>query len=200
VAQNATAFYTPPAVPTNRMLTGVNYDFAGNMTSPSPGAVKWQYNAENMLVKQETSSDNGANWTTTAGYACDGDGRRVMKVTGGVTTVFVYDAAGNLAAEYASGTQPAQQTLYVTTDHLGSTRLVTTPPPVQAAARYDYLPFGEEVPAGRNGRTPYEIYIRLLQLQRPSQRVTYKPSKKKEPKACVEVYDSASGTTTRTCQ
>jgi RHS repeat-associated protein len=153
VAQSATAFYTPPALPTNRMLTGVNYDLAGNMTSPSPGAVKWQYNAENMLVKQEPSSDNGANWTTTAGYAYDGDGRRVMKMTGGVTTVFVYDAAGNLAAEYASGTQPAQQTLYVTTDHLGSTRLVTSAPPVQPLARYDYLPFGEEIPADRNSRS-----------------------------------------------
>ncbi len=56
----------------------------------------------------------------------------------GDVTTFVYDAFGNLAAEYASASMAAGGTRYVTGDHLGSTRLVTG---VQTE-RHDYLPFG----------------------------------------------------------
>lgn len=60
-------------------------------------------------------------------------------------TVFVYDAAGNLAAEYPSQAPSTNcTTCYVTTDHLVSTRVVTD---VNGCAvfRQDYLPFGEEI-------------------------------------------------------
>jgi YD repeat-containing protein len=59
-------------------------------------------------------------------YGYDGDGRRVKKLTGtgSSETVFVYDAAGRMIAEYASA--PAQQngTQYLTQDNLGTPRVI----------------------------------------------------------------------------
>ncbi|MDX9980336.1 MAG: RHS repeat-associated core domain-containing protein, partial [Lentisphaeria bacterium] len=83
-------------------------------------------------------------------YYYDGDGRRVKKVVGTKTTVYVYDASGQLAAEYtneADGNQPACTTCFLTADHLGSTRLITDETGA-TAARYDYYPFGWEINRG----------------------------------------------------
>jgi RHS repeat-associated protein len=59
----------------------------------------------------------------------------------------VYNVLGQLVAEYSQqGPQGTGGTLYLTSDHLGSTRVVTD----QGKAikgRHDYLPFGEEIPA-----------------------------------------------------
>ncbi len=80
-------------------------------------------------------------------YAYDGERHRVRK--DGIC--YVYDAFGNLAAEYWGPVQaPGRQ--YVTVDALGSTRLLTDDGGVPVA-RYDYLPFGGEMMAGTNGRT-----------------------------------------------
>jgi RHS repeat-associated protein len=80
--------------------------------------------------------------TTT--YTYDGDGRRVKKVSGSTTTVYVYDAQGQLAAEYAPVQPAACVTCYLTADTLGSTRMITdeTGTPREC---HDYLPFGEEI-------------------------------------------------------
>jgi RHS repeat-associated protein len=59
--------------------------------------------------------------------------------------VFVYDAAGQLAAEYGS-TVSVSGTEFVHGDMLGSTRLVTDG--VVAGRRFDYWPFGAELTAG----------------------------------------------------
>jgi len=78
-----------------------------------------------------------------------------MKQTTSGTTVYVYDAGGSLAAEYmtAQAANPCgTPTCYVSVDQIGSTRLVTDSAG-NVARRYDYLPFGEEVPAGTGGRT-----------------------------------------------
>src|SRR5208337_288045 len=90
-----------------------------------------------------------------------GEGRRVQKVLGSVTTNYVYDAEDQLAAEYAP--QPATSdcgtpTCYFTEDHLGSTRLLTDQNG-NVAKRFDYLPFGEEIFAGAGGRTATEGYL-----------------------------------------
>jgi len=66
--------------------------------------------------------------------------------------VFVYNVAGQLIAEYTSGTPAAGDTSYLTTDHLGSTRLVTDSGG-NVKARYDYLPFGEEIGANIGSRS-----------------------------------------------
>jgi len=64
-------------------------------------------------------------------YFYDGEGRRVQKITSFGTSTYVYDAGGQLAAEYyapAVGvTQPAGETglRFLHADHLGSTRVDT---------------------------------------------------------------------------
>ncbi len=79
-----------------------------------------------------------------------------------VATAHLYDAFGNLAAEYASGTVPAPPcyTCYISDDALGNTRMVTDQMGAVQAS-HDYYPFGTEVAsqtAGRNnawGTTDY---------------------------------------------
>ena len=102
-----------------------------------------------------TSPLNG----TTTTYAYDGEDRRVQKTTGTATTTFVYDAQGQLAAEYA--TAPASEscaTCWVTPDPLGSTRMLTDGSG-NPKERHDYLPFGEEIFAGSGGRTTAQGYL-----------------------------------------
>jgi RHS repeat-associated protein len=86
-------------------------------------------------------------------YQYDVDGRRVQKATGSAATVYVYDAFGQLAAEYTNGSAgtPPCTTCFLSTDHLGNTRLVTDGS-ANVIARHDFTPFGEEIPAGYGGR------------------------------------------------
>jgi RHS repeat-associated protein len=63
------------------------------------------------------------------------------------TVTYVYDAFGNLAAEFGAtepGLTAASGTQYLAMDHLGSTRLVMG----AQTERHDYLPFGYEVTGG----------------------------------------------------
>jgi RHS repeat-associated protein len=80
-------------------------------------------------------------------------------VTSSGTVTYLYDAFGNLAAEYG-GTPSAYGTQYVTGDHLTSTRLVMPGTASQVASgtgieRHDYYPFGYEPAygAGTDWRT-----------------------------------------------
>jgi len=126
---------------TNR-LTANGYDSSGNQTQEGVGRT-FTYDAENRQL-----TFNG----TVGQYAYDGDGRRVKKVDSTGTTVFVYNVAGQLIAEYTSGSPTGSGTGYLTSDHLGSTRLVTKADG-SVKARYDYLPCGEELGAGIGQRT-----------------------------------------------
>ena len=94
----------------------------------------------------------------------DGQGQRVSKTVGGQTTTYVYDAFGNLAAEYG-GDSNTCGTCYVTTDHLGSTRLLTNAGGV--FARYDYEPFGQEIGASYDGRTTTMGFTAMLDDTNP---------------------------------
>jgi RHS repeat-associated protein len=88
----------------------------------------------------------------TTNYVYDGDGRRVSKSDSSATLIFVYNASGQLIAEYSSGTLTGTPTTsYLTTDHLGSTRVVTDQNQA-VKARHDYLPFGEEIGSDKGGR------------------------------------------------
>jgi RHS repeat-associated protein len=62
----------------------------------------------------------------------------------------VYDAFGRLAAEYG-GTADPVGTEYLTADHLGSTRLVTSSTGAERRC-LDYLPFGEQMTQGMGTR------------------------------------------------
>ncbi len=136
-----------PGAPTANVYTTANnrnanstYDAAGNLTVF--GTVAVAYDAEN---RQKTAGSNS--------YAYDGAGQRVGKTTPSGTTTFVYDAFGQLAAEYSTAVVTNLcKTCYLSTDHLGSTRLVTDGSG-NVVARHDYAPFGQEIVAGVNGRT-----------------------------------------------
>ena len=123
---------------TNRLtLTGTNYDNAGNQIATALGETL-AYDAANRLKSYTLSS-------ATTSYNYGPQGRRVQKVTPSVTETYVYDAFGKLAAEYSSAAPSSAGTFYRTSDHLGSTRLVTKQDQSDADC-YDYAPFGEEIP------------------------------------------------------
>ncbi len=99
----------------NNKLTGGQWSYldgvieTGNLTRDNAGRT-FTYDLEN---RQKTF-----NGTT---YVYDGEGRRAEKVAGGRTTIFVYNALGQLVADY-SGLPPSETsgTSYVTVDHLGA--------------------------------------------------------------------------------
>ena len=130
VVSNETEAAVQTIFPGNRW-SGGTYDPAGNQISRYAGS--FAYDAEGRL---KSSTINSV--TTTFEY--DGEGRRVKK--GNET--YVYDAFGNLAAEYG-GTVSTTGTQYLTTDHLGSTRLITNAAGAEPRC-LDYFPFGEEIP------------------------------------------------------
>jgi RHS repeat-associated protein len=129
----------------NRMFAG-GYDLAGNQTTDAQSR-SFSYDAENRQITFNGSAGQ---------YFYDGDGRRVKKIDSSGTTVFVYNAGGQLIAEYHSDPVPSPAggggTSYLTSDHLGSTRVVTKADGT-VKARYDYLPFGDELGSGIGGRT-----------------------------------------------
>jgi len=114
------------------------------------GRVMWTSNPSRITISNW--SGDGLGYETL--YSYDADGQRVQKtVSGGATTVYIHDAFGELAAEYASSA-PASPctTCYLSYDHLGSVRLITDQN-AQVVSRHDYLPFGEEIPNGSGGRS-----------------------------------------------
>ncbi|MGD0048115.1 MAG: RHS repeat-associated core domain-containing protein [Bryobacteraceae bacterium] len=144
----------------NRLVRGAGdtYDGAGNQmawaTAPASQSGSWfSYDGENRLL-----TANVANGVGVASFVYDGEGRRVQKTSGSgatsVTTTYVHDAKGDLAAEYSTAAPVVTGTQYLTADLLGSTRLITDNSGTQTNWRcFDYLPFGEEIPAGENGRS-----------------------------------------------
>jgi RHS repeat-associated protein len=130
---------------TNQIGDG-NYDSAGNRTSVSGNTLS--FNGENQVV---SINDPAIGGTETIGY--DGLGQRVIQNLPGGTVVYVYDAFGQLAAEYHSAvaTTPVCSTCYLSSDWLGSTRLVTDASG-NVVSRHDFTPFGQEIAAGTAGR------------------------------------------------
>jgi RHS repeat-associated protein len=129
------------------------YDAAGNMTVDRAGN-GYSFDGENM----QAAYTNAALGQVTSGqYSYDGDGRRVKKVVGSETIVFVYNVFGQMVAEYSTATpQAATPTTYVTSDPLGSPR-VSTDNAGLVKARHDYLPFGEEL-SSYSGRANHAEY------------------------------------------
>jgi RHS repeat-associated protein len=131
---------------------GYDYDQSGNVTKDATDK-RFAYDAEN---KQASFGTNGSS-TNGGSYFYDGDGRRVKKVVGTETTIFVYNASGQLVAEYTTTAPTNPQTSYLTSDTLGSPR-INTDANGQVAARHDYMPFGEEIASGTGGRTIAQGY------------------------------------------
>lgn len=119
---------TARATPTT---TGTIQYYAGGQVKSHPAlGTLWKWDVEGQL-----RSVDGAQ------YFYDGEGRRVRKVAGGLTTYFAYDGMGRLGAEYG-GSPGTGGVRYLTVDHLGSTRVVTDGSGA-VTARCDYSAFGE---------------------------------------------------------
>ena len=163
------------AAGTNRLsgtngANAVGYDGAGNLTDDWAGR-SFKYDGDNRLVAFDEPMGTDSDTT----YVYDGDGRRVQKVvggSGGVATTYVYNVGGQLVAEFG-GTAPDQPgTRYLTSDHLGSTRVVTAEDQ-SVLSRHDYLPFGEEIGAAYGGRSSVTGYTASL-ADGPAQKFTGK--------------------------
>jgi RHS repeat-associated protein len=131
---------------TNRLI-GFGYDTSGNVESDGVGNT-FTYDAENRQTRHVRSGVSATD------YSYDGNGWRVKKETtgtGAATTVLVYNAGGRLIAEYGTGSSQGGGTSYLTTDHLGSTRVVTGSDGT-VRGRHDYMPFGEEIVGNVSGR------------------------------------------------
>ncbi|MCX6620776.1 MAG: RHS repeat-associated core domain-containing protein, partial [Acidobacteria bacterium] len=143
-------------VPNNRIDKDVfpaNHDNAGRLLAWSGQTIG--YDGEDRMVAAGSIS-----------FSYDGEGRRVKKVAGTETTVYVYDAFGQLAAEYSTVAPAESGRRYVTADHLGSTRAITdtSATPVLTSC-LDYLPFGGLVPVGTNGRSVAPCYAAANSLK-----------------------------------
>ncbi|MFV0388158.1 MAG: RHS repeat domain-containing protein [Pyrinomonadaceae bacterium] len=78
--------------------------------------------------------------------------KRVKKVTASETRVFVYNAGGKLVSEYSTLTPNGSPvTRYLTSDHLGSPRILTDQSG-SVLSRRDFMPFGEEAMIGTGPR------------------------------------------------
>jgi RHS repeat-associated protein len=139
----------------NRFSTGQGYDYdsSGNVTKDATDK-RFIYDAENKQKSFGTNieANNGGL------YYYDGDGQRVKKFVAATneTTIFVYNAAGQLVAEYSTTAVQNPTISYLTTDTLGSPR-INTDAKGQVTARHDYMPFGEEI-IGLGNRTSTNGY------------------------------------------
>jgi RHS repeat-associated protein len=127
-------------------INGASYDAAGNLTGLT--GMILDYDAEN---RQKVAYDTIYGLML---YLYDGSGQRIEKKYPDASFgVYVYDAFGQLAAEYYSDVPapPPCTTCYLSWDHLGSARLVTDQWG-NMVSRHDYLPFGEEIASGSAGR------------------------------------------------
>ena len=138
---------------TSRMGEQYLYDATGNLIRDKIGNL-FAYNGEN----QQTTYTPLNSSQPTAYYIYDSDGRRVKKISGNETTIFVYNGLGQMVAEYAINVPVPQNptTSYLTADNLGTPR-INTDSTGDVQARHDYLPFGEEIGelGGRNANNGY---------------------------------------------
>ena len=146
------------AVPyANFRWSGSGYDARGNVNllfGASAGAGQqgpgMSYDAENRIVSVTAST------MPAISYVYDGEGRRVLKTVGSVTTELVYDGMGELVTEYGGTATASDPTIYLTSDWLGSTRMVTAPASGTSQPKVvelrDYAPFGEELGLAVGGR------------------------------------------------
>ncbi len=125
---------------------GYTYDLSGNTISDAAGRT-YIYDAENKQKQVKNSANQ-----TIGTYYFDGDGKRIKKVTASKTVTFVYDAGGKLVAEYSTLTpQATPVTRYLTSDHLGSPRIITGSNGA-VLSRRDFMPYGEEAFIGVGNR------------------------------------------------
>lgn len=122
----------------------------GNVTQDATGK-QFAYDAER---RQKSFGINGSN-SNGGEYLYDGEGKRVKKIVGSATIIYVYDGGEQLAAEYSTQTNTNTEVSYLTTDALGSPRVITNQNGT-VTKRQDYAAFGDEIiTTQRSNRTDY---------------------------------------------
>lgn len=133
------------------------YDVAGNLIADKDGK-RFAFDGDNKVVSVAANLTNQTNGVYTAEYRYDAAGRRVKKIVGSVTTLFVYDAFGELVAEYTvNGPSVAARTQYLTQDTLGSPRVITDGQG-QVTTRRDFAPYGEDLGMNATNRQSAQGY------------------------------------------
>lgn len=140
---------------TNRISTaGYVYDSNGNLLENAAGE-RFAYDQENHQSKFFIAANSGS--TPDATYRYDGEGRRIKKISSTEAITFVYDGLGKLIAEYAADPPPSHRVNYLTTDHLGSPRVITDLSGA-VVSRKDFTAYGEEAVANERSLHPqYEL-------------------------------------------
>jgi len=157
---------TPLTFNSKNQIVGYVYDAAGNLTDDTVST--YGYDAENRLK---------AVGTVTTAFTYDGEGKRVRKDFPLQERVrFVYGISGQLVMEIniASSTlkkeyvygadgllatiEPGIGTRYLTSDPLGTPRVVTGTTGTNPISRHDYTPFGKELVGGVGGRTSAQFF------------------------------------------
>lgn len=141
----------------NRFLPGQGYEYDrnGNLIRDAEGR-RYVFDGDNRQREVRDANDH-----TAATYSYDGNGRRVRKTVASTqeVTIFIYDAAGKLAAEY-SNIQPQIPTRrFITADVLDTPRVITNAAG-DVISRKDYMPFGEELAVGRGGEYGFGSGVR----------------------------------------
>jgi RHS repeat-associated protein len=149
----ATNAITKPTIDqsNNQFTTGQGYlyDFNGNLIQDAEGR-SFKFNGDDKQIEVKATNNPSQ---IIGSYYYDASGARVKKVVGNETTIFVYDAGGALAAEYSTATTTpttTPTTSYMTTDHLGSPRVITDKNG-NIISRRDFMPFGEEILRANSG-------------------------------------------------
>lgn len=144
-------------------VTDYDYDKNGNLVLDAENK-RFVYDAENRQA-QFFGASNQTPETPDAVYEYDGEGKRVRKINGQTEIIFVYNANGQLIAEYSNelpATTPKVN--YLTQDHLGSPRIVTDQAGM-VVTRHDYMAYGEEIMAGTANRTTAQGYNSLDEVR-----------------------------------
>ena len=122
-------------------IADYEYDKAGNLVIDAENK-RFVFDAENRM--KEIFHSSSATQTPDAAYYYDGEGRRVKKISGNRSVIFVYNSSGALVAEYDSQLAQNPQVSYLTADHLGSPRVITDGRGA-VIARHDYMAFGSDI-------------------------------------------------------
>ncbi|MGD9628011.1 MAG: RHS repeat domain-containing protein [Pyrinomonadaceae bacterium] len=152
-AQTLTAVEEPAIDNTTNRISssGYSFDANGNLIVDADGR-QFTFNGDNKQTRVKDAQNN-----VIGTYSFDGEGKRIKKVVGNDTTVFVYSGS-KLIAEYSTETPPSNPTTsWTVSDQLGSPRVIVNSLGA-IVSRRDFMPFGEELDADGTCRTTGQKY------------------------------------------
>ena len=137
---------------TNRFKTGTIYDEAGEVITDSKFRnMGFVYDANGRVVKATKVS------VPDAVTVYDALGKRVAAKVNGVWQYTIYDAFGQLVAEYGAATEGLGGVKYLQQDYQGSVRTATNSSGL-VVSRTDYQAFGETIGSGVGLRSLNQAY------------------------------------------